>query len=455
MKTVEVVIPYKPRVQFVPFHNRSQRWGVLVVHRRAGKTVAAINELVKKAMLCPLQSPRFGYVAPTYAQAKDVAWSYLKRFTDPIPGRVVSEAELHVTLPGDRRIRLYGADNYDRMRGVYFDGVVVDEPADMDAAAWYDVLRPALSDRQGWCVWIGTPKGRDAFYRLWKDACANPDWFVMRLPASESGILPVEELESAKQGMKSNAGAYDREYECSFETPVAGSVYGDLLVNLRTKGRIRPFEWNRSFPVFSSWDLGWNDCTSVWLWQVIGPEIHWLWHTRQRGKTAADMATLVRASGIPVAMHFLPHDADSANAATGLSYRQALAKAGFDLQSTRCVNRTANIWDGINYARDLLPRSWFRLPDCELGLEALEAYHTKEVTSGSAVSKEPVHDWSSHDADSFRTAAEALVLGLVRANGTKLVNDVLGGDSPSGVMNYASLRERGRGKTTALSGFKL
>ena len=405
------MIPYAPRGRFVPFHERTQRWAVLVVHRRAGKTVAAINDLVKSAMICPHQSPRFAYVAPTYSQAKDVAWGYLKRYTEPL-ARVVSEGELHVTMAGDRRVRLYGADNYDRMRGIYLDGCVIDEPANMASEAWTDVISPALSDRRGWCVWIGTPQGKDAFYRLWQQAASDPEWFTMLLPASASNILPTDELKSAKHRMRSSVGAYEREYECSFETPVSGSVYGPLLTELRAKGRVLRFEWDRGSPVFSSWDLGWNDSTSIWLWQIVGRDILWIWHTRQQGKTAADMATLLRATEIPIAAHYLPHDSASTTAAAGTSYKAELTKAG--LGNLIVVPRpAAGIWSGINALRNILTRSTFRVPQCQLGLDALEAYHTKDTTDGSIIIREPVHDWASHCSDAARVMAEALELNMV------------------------------------------
>lgn len=405
-----VVLPYTPRSQFSAFHARQQRWSCLVVHRRGGKTVALINDLIRAALQCPLQSPRFAYVAPTYSQAKDVAWNYLKRFTDPIPGRIVSEAELHVTLPGDKRVRLYGADNYDRMRGLYFDGVGIDEPADMDPAAWYDVIRPALSDRKGWAVWVGTPKGRDAFYRLWKEATGSKDWFTMRLPASESGLIDAAELASAKLSMRAVEGAYEREYECSFETPVHGSIYGEAINRARQEKRILDYEWDRSCPVYSAWDLGWADSTSVWLWQMVGRDIHWIWHTRQARRTAAEMAQLLAELNMPIAAHYLPHDSVAKDAGSGMSYKDALAKAG--LVNLCVVPRTTNIWAGINSLRDILSRSWFRATPCEKGIEALEAYHTKDTTGGEVVVKEPVHDWSSHDADAARMVAESLELGL-------------------------------------------
>src|SRR5262245_38140128 len=116
-----IVIPYSPREQFLEFHNRKQRWACVVSHVRAGKTVACINDLIKGALTCKLPEPRFAYVAPFYTQAKDVAWNYLKRFTAPIPGVESNEAELRVDFPNGGRVRLYGADNYDRMRGIYLD----------------------------------------------------------------------------------------------------------------------------------------------------------------------------------------------------------------------------------------------------------------------------------------------------------------------------------------------
>lgn len=412
MKPRAVVIPYHPRPQFLPFHERCERWAVLVVHRRAGKTVAGVNDLIKGALSCPRPAPRFAYIAPTYAQAKDVAWSYLKKFTAPIPGVVAAEAELHVTMPGDRRVRLYGSDNYDRMRGIYLDGCVIDEPADMDPAAWYDVIRPALSDRQGWCVWIGTPKGKDGFFKLYDTATRDPEYYTMLLPASQSGILPMEELASAKKAMTAITGAYEREYECSFDAPIPGSIYGDILTKMRAGGQIKDFLPDPSYPVFAAWDIGWSDETSVWLFQVAGRDVIWLWHTRQQRRTAAEMVRLVAESQIPVSGHFLPWDAKSTAASVGVSYKSEVEKAG--AMNVTVMPPTREIWAGINAARDILGRSYFRAQPCAQGLEALAAYRTKEKTSGGVVAYEPDHNWASHDADAFRYACEAISLNMVR-----------------------------------------
>ena len=178
---VEVVIPYRPRPQFIPYHDRTERFAKIVAHRRFGKTVGCINDKIKAALSNPRQypPPRYSYVAPTYTQAKDIAWGYLKHFSAPIPGIKISESELWVEYPNAARVRLYGADNYDRMRGLYNDGVTIDEPAQMDPRAWPEVIRPTLSDYSGWASFIGTPQGRDWFYKIDRneDGSLAPDFF--------------------------------------------------------------------------------------------------------------------------------------------------------------------------------------------------------------------------------------------------------------------------------------
>lgn len=221
-------IPYWPRDAFKPFHDRKERFAVLVCHRRAGKTVATINDVVKRAFECNLQSPRFAYIAPLYRQAKTIAWDYLKRYTENIPGRTVNEAELRVDLPGDRRIQLFGADNPDSMRGVYFDGVVLDEPAQMKPIMWTEVIRPAIADRHGFAVFIGTPKGQNWFYERFRKAEKDDGWFTMVLKASKSGLLGQDEIDLMTRDMTPNQ--IEQELECSFEVPDSAQFIDGALV---------------------------------------------------------------------------------------------------------------------------------------------------------------------------------------------------------------------------------
>lgn len=422
-----VTIPYEPRKPFIPFHERIQRWSVLVVHRRGGKTVAGINELIRGALTCPRVSPRFAYLAPYRQQAKLVAWDYLKRFTQPIPGISISESELHVKLPRDGRVTLYGADNYDALRGIYLDGAVVDEPADMAPEVWTDLLRPALSDRLGWCVWIGTPKGRNAFFRLYDKACSDPEWFTMILPASQSQILLESELASARKAM--GQSSYEREYECSFNAAIPGSIYGDIIGQIRAKSQIQDYEHNKDYPLMTFWDVGDSDYCSQWLLQFEGRHINVLNFYSGTGQGPGHYAEQMRLwEGMydaQIHSHYLPHDA--ANIVRGSSWQRDLADAG--LRNIKIVPRTPNIWEGIHEMRSLLPRCYIHKAHCsktfgtELqsipsGLDCLEFYHKHEIEEGGTLQEKPVHDEFSHGADALRTFAEAHKLGMIE--GTSL-----------------------------------
>ncbi len=424
---MHVVIPYSPRPQFAAFHERKQRWSVLVVHRRGGKTVAGINDLIRGALTCDKRAPRFAYLAPFRQQAKLVAWDYLKHFTSPIPGRQISEGELHVKLPGDARVTLYGADNYDALRGIYLDGVVVDEPADMAPEVWTDILRPALSDRRGWGVWIGTPKGRNAFFRLYDQAVSDPDYFTMILPASASKILPQDELDSALKAM--GESSYQREFECSFNAAVPGSIYGDLVASIRAKAQIQDFARNPDYPLVTSWDVGDSDYCSICLLQFEGRHINLLDYYSESGNGPGHYADKCRQweskYQANISHHYLPHDAE--NVTHGSSWKKELADAG--LRNISIVPRTPDVWLGIHELRALLPRFYIHKTQCmqPFGpqklipsiLDCLEFYHKKEVEEGGTIQDKPVHDEFSHGADSLRTFAEAHRLGMLM--GTSLV----------------------------------
>lgn len=423
-----VVIPYYPRAPFEPFHARSKRWSVLVVHRRGGKTVAGINDLIRGALTCQRQAPRFAYLAPYRQQAKLVAWDYLKQFTAPIPGRSVHESELHVKLPNDGRVTLYGADNYDALRGIYLDGAVVDEPADMAPEVWTDLLRPALADRLGWCVWIGTPKGRNAFFRLYDKACADPEYYTMILPASVSKILPQGELDSSLKAMGKES--YEREFECSFNAAVPGSIYGDLIADLRAKGRVRDFAHNRDIPFITVWDVGDSDYCVPVLMQLEGRDINLVDYYSGTGEGPGHYAEQIRKweqqYDMVISKHYLPHDAE--NVVRGSSWKRDLENAG--MRGIKIVPRIDYKWHGINHLRSLIPRLYIHKANAERkhGLEGrqmpsildcLEFYAKHEVPEGHAIKEEPIHNEFSHGADALRTFAEAHRCGMV--DGTSLV----------------------------------
>lgn len=212
----KITIPYRPRKGQLEIHDgmEGKRFGVIVAHRRFGKTVAAINDLIKKALKCKNERPHFGYCAPYRNQAESIAWDYLKYFTSPLPNVKRNESKLSITLPNGAVIRLFGADNADAMRGLYFDGIILDEIAQFKPDVWPEIIRPALTDRKGWAIFIGTPKGINQFYELYQLAIHDDDWYAGCFRADETGVLPGEELKLAKNTMSDSA--YRQEFLCDF-----------------------------------------------------------------------------------------------------------------------------------------------------------------------------------------------------------------------------------------------
>lgn len=231
-----VTVDYAPRRYFVPFHERTQTFACIVAHRRAGKTTACIHELQKAATSLQKVRPRFAYIAPQLKQAKSIAWDILKAAARPLQshGATINESELRVDYPNGGQVRIYGADNPDALRGIGLDGCVIDEPADIDPRLWPEVISPTLADREGWVAFIGTPKGRDAFYGIWRNAQKDPNWLALHLPASKTKVLSASRLEIERANK--SASQYAREYECSFDEPdVQQFISSDIVDAARNR----------------------------------------------------------------------------------------------------------------------------------------------------------------------------------------------------------------------------
>jgi phage terminase large subunit len=401
MAVQEVVIPYLPRDQFEDYHDRLERWARIVAHRRFGKTVGCINDMIKRALsntrMYP--PPRYAYVAPTYTQAKDIAWSYLKHYSAPIPGIKTSESELWVEYPNAARIRLYGADNYDRMRGLYHDGVTIDEPAQMDPRAWPEVIRPTLSDYSGWGTFIGTPAGRDWFYKidLTEDGSPAPDFFRLTLKASETGIINPNELQSLRSGLTEEQFA--QEFECSFEAAIVGAYYGKAMRQAELDKRIAGAPYDRELRVYTAWDLGYRDATAVWFAQVVGREIRLIDYYEATGTDIADDVKAVLAKPYSYAGHIIPHDGFSTSKQTGKTTAQMMENLGL-----RDLERAPDhrVEDGINQTTLFLSRCYFDAAKCSRGIDCLKMYRAEFDEKLETLKPRPLHNWASHGADAFR-----------------------------------------------------
>lgn len=393
-------INYRPRKLIKPYHNRSERFAVIIAHRRFGKTVAAINDLIKDALTIPLPKVRVAYIAPYYSQAKAIAWDYLREYTQDVEGIEYNTSELRVDFPNGARIRLFGADNADTLRGLYFDHVVLDEPADFPARAWPTVIRPALADRKGKATFIGTPKGKNQFYETYVNAKQNKNWYTAMFKSSETGLLDPEELEEAKKAMGEDR--FEQEFECSFEAAIQGAYYAKEMKKASADGRVSGVPYDPSIGVVTSWDLGIGDSTAIWFAQYVGQEIHLIDYYESSGVGLDHYAKVLSEKGYYFEEHILPHDVRVKELGTGKSRLETLDSLG--IKNVKIAPKLG-IDDGIQAARSMLNKCWFDEEKCERGIEALLQYRREFDERLKTWRGRPLHDWTSHGADSFRYLA--------------------------------------------------
>lgn len=397
---VEVELDYQPRDVFLDFHERKQRWAVIIAHRRAGKTVSCLNDALYRAIMEGKEDGRYAYVAPYYAQAKTIAWDYLLKFSQPVLAKA-NQSELWVELVNGARIRLFGADNPDAMRGLYLDGVVLDEYADMKPSIWGAVIRPLLADRQGWATFIGTPKGHNQFWDVYNNATKDPNWFVKTLRASQTGLLPDSELADAAKSMSEDQ--YLQEFECDFESAILGAFYGKEMRQLTDQGRITEVNHDPMFKVHTAFDLGYSDDTAIWFFQVIHGEIRLLDYHYSNGQPVAFYAGIIQSReverGYEYGYHYLPHDARAKTLASNRSVIEQLGDK-LPIKSLKIVPNLG-LQDGIQASRLALTRAWFD-HKCEDGIECLRQYQREYDEDKKVFRDKPRHDWTSHGADAFR-----------------------------------------------------
>lgn len=359
-------------------------------------------DLIDAALRCSKPNPRFAYLAPLYVQAKDVAWSYLKMYAAQVPGAEFNESELRVDFPHNgARIRLYGADNYDRLRGLYLDGIVLDEYADMDPRAWPEVIRPALADRKGWAIFIGTPKGRNAFYEVYELAKREPDWFPLMLKASESGLVDAAELSDARKMLTPEQ--YEQEFECSFDAAITGAYYGREIADAERAGRIGDVPVDPALPVHTAWDLGIGDSTAIWFFQMAPDGLRVVDYYESHGHGLNHYVAELKARPYRYGKDFVPHDAKARELGTGRTRVETLQ----EMKREPSLVPAHTVMDGINAVRVSFPRIWIDADRCKFGLEALRQYRAYFDEKTKAFKNTPRHDWTSHAADAFRYMALA------------------------------------------------
>jgi len=407
-----VTIPYVPREHFRPLHASKKRWKFVVAHRRAGKTVALCNQVIRAALenTRKFPPPRYAYIGPSFAQAKDLVWGYYKYYTGVLPQVKVVEGDLQIVLPNGAMINLYGgAAAYERMRGLYFDGVVADEYPLLNPSMLGSVIRPCLADYGGWGVISGTSAGDDHFHDLKKRAEKETEqWDLFNIPITETDALPEEEVREMRKDMTSDEFA--REMMCSFDAPIEGSYYGEVLNQIMLDGQITGVPYDPNALVFTWWDLGIDDEMVVWFLQQCGRELHVIDYYANTGKGLDHYAGQIKSKPYTYGCHVLPHDIKARELGTGVSRHEVLQ----GMLPNIFVTPVHSVEDGISATRALIRSMWFDKVRCEPGIMSLRNYH-KGPTG------KPVHNWASHASDAFRTGAVAMNMIRGMIGGTNVI----------------------------------
>lgn len=412
---------FKPRQWQHDVDQKRKKRTVLVVHRRAGKTIYSVNLLIREAM--KKDGGNYAYIAPLYNQAKDIAWAALKEALDPVPSSYYkfNESELHVTFSNGSRIKLYGSDNPDSLRGRGFDGVVVDEVADMPPNTWQYVIMPTVSDkgRDAWVLFIGTPKGHDQFHTLYTQSLdvSFRDWYGVKLDVDVTAIFNAKEKARFRKEMGNDA--YEQEYMCSFDAAIVGAYYSTHIARIREAGKIGSFVYDPTYPVHTAWDIGLRDATAVWWFQVVGNQIRLIEYQEETGLGLPEWVGIIKEKPYLYGTHLAPHDMKVTEWGSNTSRLQTARKLG--IHFTVCPKKS--IQDGISAVRQIIPRCAFNIDATNAGLEALIHYKSDYDEKKGVLRPKPIHDWTSHGADAFRYLATGLYLVRNEINAFGIVND--------------------------------
>ena len=412
----------------------------MVAHRRAGKTVACVADLVLDALFTRKQDARYAYVAPQYNQAKDIAWLYVKRLTADIPGVSYNEAELRANLPNGAQVRLFGADNPDRLRGLYLDGVILDEHADMRPRVWGEIVRPMLADRKGWAAFIGTPKGHNEFYNVWSGAKTDNEWFTLMLRGSESGLVDASELHAMRRTMTDDQ--YAQEIECSFEAAIQGAILGKQMSAADREGRINDCSYDPDgAPVEISSDIGFHDTATWWFWQPKRSGFSLIDYDEDSGLDASEWIERLKAkcAGYKLGKIWLPHDARAKTFQTQHSAVEQFLEA-FGRGRVDIVEQSKKM-DRINAARIVAERCEWNAKRCEAGIEALKQWCFKWDDDRKEFSKEPDHNWASHPGDGFSYGCQVMRERAMVIEPARINKDVRSSDEPGKTFSLPPMDE--------------
>ena len=399
-----------PLLKYMTQSKRGLR-AVVAWHRRAGKDLTCVNIVAIKALQ---RVGTYWYVLPYANQARRIVWNGMtgegKKFIDYFPREIVerkSEQEMRIHLTNGSVIQLMGSDDPDKMVGANPVGVVFSEYSISDPSAW-QLINPILAENGGWALFNGTPRGENHFYKILLKAQSDGAWYSSHLSVKDTKAITPDELRKARDELN-NEARFQSEYMCSFKTPVEGSYYGAYISKLyKDKRMLDNLSPEPLLPVHTAWDLGMDDATTIWFFQLYQNEVRLVHYYENSGEGlphyARELNKFAIQKDIIYGKHYAPHDIKVRELGTGKSRMEIARSMGLKFTTVKKIP----IIDGIDAVRALLPRCWFNKTSCARGIEALKGYHKDWDSSRQVFRKTPVHDSNSHGADAFRTMAVGL-----------------------------------------------
>ena len=394
---------------------------VLRWHRRSGKDEVLLHHTAYSAME---RVGSYWYMLPEASQARKSMWAAInpktgrRRIDDAFPLEMRSktlEQEMMIEFVNGSTFQLVGSDNYNSLVGSPPIGLVFSEYALANPSAWA-YLMPIVEENGGWAVFNSTPRGKNHFRDLCQFAEEREDWFYSLNAASDTGVFTNTQLLDilaqlqATHGEEYGMALWQQEYQVSFDAAMPGSIWGDCLTKLQAQGKIGAFPWVKGYPVHTGWDLGYDDDTAIWFYQVIGYEVRVIRYEAERFKDVPFYANLLKRlkdeNGWEYGTHYLPHDARPRTLASG---GKSILQQFEDLRGLGigrfAIAKRLDVQEGIQAARGTFPRCSFDEKGCEKGLDALKSYRREWDDDLKVFSPTPKHDWASHGADAWRTVS--------------------------------------------------
>jgi hypothetical protein len=328
-------------------------------------------------------------------------------FIDAWPKELVAkkqDAEMRLHLKNGSVIQVMGADDPDKAVGANPVGMVYSEYALCSPIIW-KLTSPILNENGGWAIFNSTPRGENHFYDLMQAAVANKTWFSSHQNVVDTKVLSPDQLKIARDELKDEA-LFQQEYMTSFKVPLQGAYYdGPLKWLMKNKRLSDSVQVEPRLEVHTAWDLGMDDATSIWFFQIYMNEIRVVDYYENSGESLLHYIKYLRQWGSEhdtvFGKHYAPHDIKVRELTSGKSRWETAREMGIRFN----IVQKHSISDGIDQVRNTLPRCWFNSKTCSMGINALKSYRKEWDDSRQVFKTRPLHDWASHAADSFRYLA--------------------------------------------------